>query len=85
VGSLLAGVFTGRSRAARSRPATSRRRAIASALNRPCFQAFRLPFGAPRDGPPCIRHRPFGIAGRPGIFVFNSDKDWRKSDTMPLR
>jgi hypothetical protein len=25
--------------------------------------AFRLPFGAPGEGPPCIRQRPFGIAG----------------------
>jgi len=32
---------------------------------RPCrghaWRAFLLPFGAPGDGPPCIRHRPFGI------------------------
>jgi hypothetical protein len=29
----------------------------------PCFRAFSFPFGAPGDGPPCIRQRPFGIAG----------------------
>ena len=27
------------------------------------MNAFRLPIGAPGDGPPCIRHRPLGIAG----------------------
>src|SRR5262249_13832929 len=32
-------------------------------LLRPCFKAFWLPFGAPGDGPPCIRQRPFFIAG----------------------
>jgi hypothetical protein len=26
------------------------------------LSAFRFPFGAPGDGPPCIRHLPFGIA-----------------------
>jgi hypothetical protein len=26
------------------------------------LQTFLLPFGAPVDRPPCIRHRPFGIA-----------------------
>jgi hypothetical protein len=41
----------------------SRRRAMASAVYRPCLKAFLFPFGAPGDGPPCIRHRPFGIAG----------------------
>jgi hypothetical protein len=51
------------SRAARSRSATSRRLAIASAVTRPCLWAFWLPFGASVDGPPCIRHRPFFIAG----------------------
>jgi hypothetical protein len=34
---------------------------------RPCrghaWRAFLLPFGAPGDGPPRIRPRPFGIAG----------------------
>jgi hypothetical protein len=25
--------------------------------------AFQLPFGAPGEGPPCIRHLPFAIAG----------------------
>jgi hypothetical protein len=39
-----------------------RRPAIASALYRPCLKVFRLPLGAPVDRPPCIRHRPFGIA-----------------------
>src|SRR5215468_4499738 len=42
---------------------SSRRRAMASALYHPCFRAFLFPFGAPGDGPPCIRQRPFGIAG----------------------
>ena len=37
----------------------------------PCFSAFLFPFGAPGDGPPCIRQRPFGIAG-----------DWHE---LPLR
>src|SRR5208282_508636 len=36
---------------------------IASAVNCPCFRAFRLPRGAPGDNPPCILQRPFGIAG----------------------
>jgi hypothetical protein len=27
------------------------------------IKAFLLPFGAPGDGPPCIRQRPFFIAG----------------------
>jgi len=31
----------------------------------------RLPFGAPGEGPPCIRQRPFAIAG-----------DWHR---LPLR
>src|SRR6266567_4920414 len=51
--------------------AISRRRAIASAVYRPCLNAFLLPFGAPGDFPPCIRQRPFGIAG---------DRHW-----LPLR
>jgi hypothetical protein len=28
-----------------------------------CLSAFLFPFGAPVAAPPCIRHRPFGIAG----------------------
>ena len=48
---------------ARSSAAISRRRSIACAVLRPCFKAFLLPFGAPGDGPPCIRQRPFFIAG----------------------
>jgi hypothetical protein len=32
-------------------------------LQRPCLKAFRLPFGAPGGGPPCVRHLPFSIAG----------------------
>src|SRR6266567_3987920 len=43
--------------------AVSRLRILASAVYRPCFSAFLLPFGAPGDFPPCIRQRPFGIAG----------------------
>jgi hypothetical protein len=27
------------------------------------LKAYLLPFGAPGDGPPCIRHLPFGIDG----------------------
>ena len=42
---------------------SSRRRAIASAVYQPCLRAFLFPFGAPGDFPPCIRHRPFFIAG----------------------
>src|SRR5256885_16760113 len=37
--------------------------AIAAAVKRPVFRAFRLFLGAPGDGPPCIRHLPFAIAG----------------------
>ena len=48
---------------ARTNAETERRRAIASAVYRPCLSAFLLPFGAPGDIPPCIRQRPFGIAG----------------------
>jgi hypothetical protein len=48
---------------ARTNAETERRRAIASAVYRPCLRAFLFPFGAPGDIPPCIRHRPFGIAG----------------------
>jgi hypothetical protein len=44
------------------------RLAIASAVYRPCLNAFMLPFGAPGDIPPCNRHRPFGIAGEPPIM-----------------
>jgi hypothetical protein len=59
---LASSVAPARERMARMSAATSRRPAIASALYRPCLKAFRLPFGAPVDRPPCIRHRPFGIA-----------------------
>src|SRR6266699_410672 len=41
----------------------SRLFAMASAVKRPLFRAFRLPVGAPGEGPPCIRHLPFAIAG----------------------
>lgn len=41
---------------------TSRRRSMASAVNRPCRRAFLFPFGAPVDSPPCNRHLPFAIA-----------------------
>ena len=40
-----------------------RRLAMAAAVYRPCFRAFRLPFGAPGLAPPCMRHLPFGMAG----------------------
>jgi hypothetical protein len=43
--------------------ASNRRIAIASAVYSPCFKAFLFPFGAPGDVPPCIRQRPFFIAG----------------------
>jgi hypothetical protein len=37
---------------------TALRSTIASAVNRPCFKAFELPFGAPEPAaPPCMRHR----------------------------
>jgi hypothetical protein len=55
------------------KPASNRRNAIASAVYQPCFSAFLFPFGAPGDGPPCIRQRPFRIAGdwhRPPLRVF---------------
>ena len=40
----------------------------AAAVKRPCLKAFVLPTGAPGDAPPCIRQRPFVIAGdRHGI------------------
>jgi hypothetical protein len=42
-------------RAIRIKPEIDRRRAIASAVYRPCFRAFLFPFGAPGDVPPCIR------------------------------
>jgi hypothetical protein len=51
------------SRIARRSAATSRLRAIASPLYRPCLKAFLLPFGAPVDSPPCIRQRSFFMAG----------------------
>ena len=39
-----------------------------AAVKRPCLKAFVLPTGAPGDAPPCIRQRPFVIAGdRHGI------------------
>jgi hypothetical protein len=47
----------------RNRVAICRRRVIACALYRPCLNAFLFPFGAPGDFPPCIRQRPFDIAG----------------------
>jgi len=55
---------------ARIKPEISRRRAMASAVYRPCLSAFLFPFGAPGDIPPCIRHRPFGIAGARHDFRF---------------
>jgi hypothetical protein len=47
----------------RTNAANSRRSAIASAVKRPCLKAWLLPFGAPGEAPPCIRQRPFIIAG----------------------
>jgi hypothetical protein len=48
-------------RAVRINPAIARRRAIASAVQRPCLRAFLFPLGVTGDGPPCIRPR--GKAG----------------------
>jgi hypothetical protein len=48
---------------ARNSSRISCRLAIASAVYRPCLSACLLPFGAPGESPPCIRHRPFFIAG----------------------
>ena len=42
---------------------SSRRSAIELAVQRPCLRAVVLPIGAPGDVPPCIRQRPFSIAG----------------------
>ena len=36
---------------------------MASAEYRPCLYAFLFPVGAPGDVAPCIRQRPFGVAG----------------------
>jgi hypothetical protein len=49
------------------------RSAFAPLLKCPCFQAFLFPLGAPVDLPPCIRQRPFRMAGdrqRPSLRVF---------------
>src|SRR3954452_10644431 len=48
---------------ARSSCEISRRDVIASAVQLPCFSALLFPCGAPGDFPPCIRQRPFFIAG----------------------
>jgi hypothetical protein len=58
---------------------------IASAAYLPCLNAFSLPFGAPGDVPPCIRHRPFFIA----IFIslaqfFHSPPQLRSADGDPF-
>jgi hypothetical protein len=53
--------------------ASMRRMAIASAVYQPCLRAFLFPFGTPGDFPPCIRHRPFFIAG-----------DWHKLPRLVL-
>src|SRR6476660_9634460 len=37
--------------------------AMASAEYGPCLRAFWLPPRSPGDRPPCMRHRPFGMAG----------------------
>ena len=47
----------------RKSAARSRRSATAPALYRPCLRALALPIGAPGEAPPCIRQRPFAIAG----------------------
>jgi hypothetical protein len=39
----------------------------------PCFQAFRLPFGAPVAFPPCIRHLPFVMAPYPARLADQPD------------
>src|SRR5690348_7429303 len=47
----------------RIRAEKCRRPSIALPVYRPCLRAFLLPVGAPGDPPPCIRQRPFRIAG----------------------
>lgn len=42
---------------------TAARKSNISAEYSPCLKALRLPLGAPGDKPPCILHRPLGIAG----------------------
>jgi hypothetical protein len=37
--------------------------AMASAVKRPCLNAWLFPFGALCEAPPCTRQRPFVIAG----------------------
>ena len=46
------------------------------------MKAFLFPFGAPGDGPPCIRHRPFGIAGARHEFPHNHTVTRAKSDAL---
>lgn len=52
-------------------PFTSARFARASFEKSPCLNMpLRSPFGAPGDAPPCMRQRPFGIAGaRHGVAL----------------
>lgn len=59
------------SRNARSLANATRRRSTTSADRNPCFHMpFAGPGGAPGEAPPCIRHRPFGIAAdRHGVAL----------------
>ena len=56
-------IYASSSRTSRATALTNAAACIAPADLAPCFQAFRLPLGAPGEGPPCIRQRPLGIAG----------------------
>jgi hypothetical protein len=50
-------------RAVRISSAIDLRKVMASTVWRLCFKAFLFPFGAPGEFPPCIRQRPFDMAG----------------------
>ena len=47
----------------RSTSLMARRNSKAAVERRPRLKVFRLPSGASAERPPCIRHRPFSIAG----------------------
>ena len=55
--------YASSSHTSRATALTNAAASLAPADLAPCFQAFRLPLGAPGDGPPCIRQRPLGMAG----------------------
>ena len=58
------------SRASRASACTNATAPLVLADLAPCFQAFRLPLGAPGEVPPCMRQRPLGIAGDRHGFPF---------------